>query len=495
MAAKRKKSGELWPQTTSKSSSDCIIDNNNHQLDNINDLYIELQQRIVQLEEEKDKNLIKLRQLEQTIQEADDKCATHLKQLTELKSLVGELEIKLEEKNEHYNQAIKQLEDAKLNFSKQEEKWQIFQKDLLTTVRVANDLKTEAEEQSDLLLNENKTLTEKIAVLEMELSKLKVNGQVHFEKNEPNGNTINNQVTDKNKLIRQQSADSVFSTTNTSNNPPTKLIQQRATSQILNNSNKISVKSLVKTFIDIENASKTNVPVATTCQQSQQQQQISKSPSFNSIKLNNNNQLNSNNNESKSTTISTNSIANSTKLNLQQQQNGNMNSNSITKTSISSHRLPNHHHLINNHSKKENCPINLNNNHNTNQSTTEQNNALNNLIKDAGSIRNGLLRWCQKKVENYEGIEISNFSSSWRDGLAFNALLHSLDPTLIPTFHTLDRNNKKKNFMLAFKASQSIGIQCNLNIEDLINEERPDWSKIMAYVTSIYCHFENKSSH
>ena len=35
---------------------------------------------------------------------------------------------------------------------------------------------------------------------------------------------------------------------------------------------------------------------------------------------------------------------------------------------------------------------------------------LNSLIKDGGSKRNALLKWCQNKTRNYDGIDITNFS-------------------------------------------------------------------------------------
>ncbi|XP_039177000.1 cytospin-A isoform X2 [Crotalus tigris] len=49
-----------------------------------------------------------------------------------------------------------------------------------------------------------------------------------------------------------------------------------------------------------------------------------------------------------------------------------------------------------------------------------------------GSKRNALLKWCQKKTEGYENIDITNFSSSWNDGLAFCAVLHTYLPAHIP---------------------------------------------------------------
>ncbi|CDQ63181.1 unnamed protein product [Oncorhynchus mykiss] len=49
-----------------------------------------------------------------------------------------------------------------------------------------------------------------------------------------------------------------------------------------------------------------------------------------------------------------------------------------------------------------------------------------------GSKRNALLKWCQMKTEGYPNIDVTNFSSSWSDGLAFCALLHTYLPAHIP---------------------------------------------------------------
>lgn len=107
-----------------------------------------------------------------------------------------------------------------------------------------------------------------------------------------------------------------------------------------------------------------------------------------------------------------------------------------------------------------------------------------------GSKRNALLKWCQQKTLPYNGVDITNFSSSWNDGLAFCALLHSYLPEKIP-YAELNSEDKRKNFSLAFAAAESVGINSSvLQISDMVSIERPDWQAVMSYVTSIYKHFE-----
>uniref|UniRef100_A0A8C5DQG1 Cytospin-A n=1 Tax=Gouania willdenowi TaxID=441366 RepID=A0A8C5DQG1_GOUWI len=106
-----------------------------------------------------------------------------------------------------------------------------------------------------------------------------------------------------------------------------------------------------------------------------------------------------------------------------------------------------------------------------------------------GSKRNALLKWCQKKTEGYQNIDITNFSSSWNDGLAFCAVLHTYLPAHIP-YQELSSQEKRRNFILAFQAAESVGIKCTLDINDMVHTERPDWQSVMTYVTAIYKYFE-----
>ncbi|XP_021710483.1 cytospin-A isoform X3 [Aedes aegypti] len=124
-----------------------------------------------------------------------------------------------------------------------------------------------------------------------------------------------------------------------------------------------------------------------------------------------------------------------------------------------------------------------------NNPTGDRKDPLNALVKNGGSKRNALLKWCQNKTVGYRNIDITNFSSSWNDGLALCAIMHSYLPDRIP-YDKLSPNDKRRNFSLAFVAAESVGIPTSLSIDDMCQLERPDWQQVMGYVTAIYKHFE-----
>ncbi|XP_029572036.1 cytospin-A isoform X2 [Salmo trutta] len=111
------------------------------------------------------------------------------------------------------------------------------------------------------------------------------------------------------------------------------------------------------------------------------------------------------------------------------------------------------------------------------------------LRRHGGSRRNSLLRWCQSRTQGYKNIEITNFSSSWEDGLAFCAVYHTYLPTHIP-YSSLSTGDKSENLDLAFQTGESVGIPATLTVEEMLRPGGPDWQRVLGYVESIFRHFE-----
>lgn len=110
-------------------------------------------------------------------------------------------------------------------------------------------------------------------------------------------------------------------------------------------------------------------------------------------------------------------------------------------------------------------------------------------VPNANSIKQMLLDWCRAKTRGYENVEIQNFSSSWSDGMAFCALVHSFFPDAFD-FSQLAPQNRRQNFELAFAAAECLAYCVPLlEVEDMmIMGKRPDSKCVFTYVQSLYNH-------
>ncbi|XP_011503422.1 PREDICTED: dystrophin-like [Ceratosolen solmsi marchali] len=101
------------------------------------------------------------------------------------------------------------------------------------------------------------------------------------------------------------------------------------------------------------------------------------------------------------------------------------------------------------------------------------------------NLEKTLLAWCCQIVQNYEGVDIKNFTTSWSDGLAFNALLHKWKPQLFD-FNSVARKHPNARLDHAFRLAQEIlGIERLLDPED-VNTSVPDKKSILMYVTCLF---------
>ncbi|KAE9549712.1 hypothetical protein FO519_007076 [Halicephalobus sp. NKZ332] len=108
------------------------------------------------------------------------------------------------------------------------------------------------------------------------------------------------------------------------------------------------------------------------------------------------------------------------------------------------------------------------------------------------SARDGLLLWCQRKTAPYDNVNVQNFNTSWKDGLAFCALIHRHRPELID-YAKLSKSDPIHNLNLAFDiAEKHLDIPKMLDAEDVALSVRPDEKSIMTYVSCFYHAFQNQ---
>ncbi|XP_070506050.1 spectrin beta chain isoform X5 [Chironomus tepperi] len=109
--------------------------------------------------------------------------------------------------------------------------------------------------------------------------------------------------------------------------------------------------------------------------------------------------------------------------------------------------------------------------------------------RETKSAKDALLLWCQMKTAGYPNVNVRNFTTSWRDGLAFCALIHKHRPDLIP-FEKLNRNNPIQNLNLAFDVAENkLGLTKLLDAEDVGLAEYIDEKSIITYVVTYYHYF------
>ena len=102
------------------------------------------------------------------------------------------------------------------------------------------------------------------------------------------------------------------------------------------------------------------------------------------------------------------------------------------------------------------------------------------------SAKEGLLLWCQRKTKPYKAVKINDFHRSWKDGMAFCALIHRHRPDLID-FSKLKKNDPLHNLNLAFEvAERELEIPMMLDAEEIVCMPKPDERAVMTYVSCFY---------
>ncbi|KAM9211267.1 smoothelin-like protein 2 [Leptosomus discolor] len=110
-------------------------------------------------------------------------------------------------------------------------------------------------------------------------------------------------------------------------------------------------------------------------------------------------------------------------------------------------------------------------------------------VASASSIKQILLDIYIYIYIGYKHIDLQNFSSSWNDGMAFCALVHSFFPEAFD-YNKLDPANRKQNFELAFTMAEKMA-HCDrlIEVDDMmVMGHKPDPMRVFTYVQSLYNH-------
>ncbi|XP_050079927.1 dystonin isoform X42 [Anopheles maculipalpis] len=105
--------------------------------------------------------------------------------------------------------------------------------------------------------------------------------------------------------------------------------------------------------------------------------------------------------------------------------------------------------------------------------------------EDNLTAREALLRWARRSTAKYPGVRVNDFTSSWRDGLAFSALIHRNRPDLIDWRESRSRRPRERLEVAFHVVEKEYGVTRLLDPEDVDTNE-PDEKSMITYLSSLY---------
>jgi len=386
--------------------------------------------------EEKNTIFKDMTNLQNSVAELEVKCQHHLSDKRELRANLSEIQKTNSETQSRLSELEGQLMSERTRRISDADEWKQFQADLLISVRVANDFQNEAQSHLEEVSSTADQLRERIRNLESENDRLKV------------------------AAIAKTQTTTRTNTAPASPSQTADLTNLRAKYLSRNQDNKATVKGLIDSIESAAKAKTASYSRSSSTPAMPTLSPISEHPSKPVFTP-----------STTPTQIKENPLCVSAAVSP---------AKSDAETSASPVSILSNKSQVNRHLRMYDSSAMI---------STGGPDPLAALVKNGGSKRNALLKWCQSKTTGYVDVDITNFSSSWNDGMAFCALLHTYIPDKIP-YSTMKQAEKRRNFTIAFTAAESVGIPTTLNLTEMVSIERPDWQQIMTYVTNIYKYFE-----
>ncbi|XP_048523578.1 dystonin isoform X30 [Dendroctonus ponderosae] len=101
------------------------------------------------------------------------------------------------------------------------------------------------------------------------------------------------------------------------------------------------------------------------------------------------------------------------------------------------------------------------------------------------SAKDYLLRWAKRTTHKYPGVQVQDFTKSWRDGLAFSSILHRNRPDLIDWGRVRNQRPRERLETVFFVAEKEYGVTRLLDPEDVDTHE-PDEKSLITYISSLH---------
>ncbi|KTF96957.1 hypothetical protein cypCar_00005780 [Cyprinus carpio] len=107
-----------------------------------------------------------------------------------------------------------------------------------------------------------------------------------------------------------------------------------------------------------------------------------------------------------------------------------------------------------------------------------------------------LLLWSQQMTEGYVGVRCDNFTTSWRDGRLFSAIIHKYRPDLVD-MSRVSTQSSRSNLEQAFGVAEQLGVArlldpevfytfACLSIRADVDVSSPDEKSVITYVSTLY---------